>query len=93
MTSADCSENVSITVDPIIKEAQVEYLSEKNLKNSMYKFIIEHGLFRMLLEYIEVNGIQIPDGRIHELPGVVRRIYLKPEWKEKKKKKHKYSKL
>jgi hypothetical protein len=82
LSSCDCHDIESQEPDPLA-EAQKEYEIEKNVKNNLYKFILEHGLFHQLLEYNDRNGIQIPDGRIHALSGVARNVYIK-EKKHKK---------
>jgi hypothetical protein len=74
LSSCDCHDIES--PDPLV-EAQKGYEIEKNIKNNLYKFILDHGLFHQLLEYNDSNGIQIPDGRIHELSGVARIVRIK----------------
>lgn len=76
LSSSDCH---AIQKPDPLAEAQKGYEIEKNIKNNLYKFIKDHGLFHQLIEYNESNGIQIPDGRIHELSGVARRVNNKEE--------------
>jgi len=76
MASEDCPEIIPKIEDPLT-EAQKEYEGERNIKNNMYRFIIDHGLFSQLKEYNLINGIKIPDGRIHALAGVVRTAFHK----------------
>jgi hypothetical protein len=85
LSSCDCQ---TIQKPDPLAEAQKEYEIEKNIKNNLYKFILEYGLFHQLLEYNDSNGIQIPDGRIHDLNGVARRVFYNSK---KQKKKHKSS--
>lgn len=57
MSSVGC--NKIAPPDPIT-EAQIEFETEKNIKNNLYAFIIDLGLFKKLKEYNRTSRHSIP---------------------------------
>lgn len=74
MSSAGC--NKIVPLDPL-EEAQIELETERNIKNNLYSYIINCGLYTKLKEYNCIHSLESPDDRIHTLAGIVRSDFLK----------------
>ena len=62
-----------------LTEVQRRFDVEKNIKNNLYAFIMEHGLFNELREYSAKHDMSSPDGHARSVAGVM--LNVLPEFK------------
>jgi len=57
--------------EDLLAEIQRRFDVEKNIKNNLYAFIIEQGLFKELREYSTKHDMSSPDGHSRAVDGVM----------------------
>lgn len=62
-----------------LAEVQRRFDVEKNIKNNLYAFILEKGLFNELREYERTHNMSSPDGHARAVAGVA--LNVLPEFK------------
>lgn len=66
-------------IEDFLAEAQRLFDVEKNIKNNLYAFIMEHGLFNELKEYSRNHDMSSPDGHKRAVDNIA--LNFLPEFK------------